>query len=119
MTTVNVADVQAVAAKLAERGAHWCDQEYGVDWPVRIDLDQLDMIEQDRCVIGQLEGDFSALYDRLPTGSIDAQDVWAAHHGFVAPADYYGDVSEARVYAEYAALTEAWRAIIEARRAQQ
>jgi hypothetical protein len=41
-----------------ERGAKLLDEKYEGDWREKIDIDELDMDNQDECILGQMYGDY-------------------------------------------------------------
>jgi hypothetical protein len=68
-----------------ERGAKLLDEKYEGDWREKIDVDELDMDNQDECVLGQLYGDYEDGLVKL-FGRCDYQageDYGFDHHGNV------------------------------------
>lgn len=94
------------ADTIAERvaaGARWLD-EYEPGWVDRIDLESLDLGSCDRCIAGQLLGDFVNVDEQWPISTFRETDAL----GFSLPLQR--DL-------EYDDLTAAWRTLITARRA--
>lgn len=81
-------------------GARWLD-EHRPGWVDRIDLETLDLGDPCRCVLGQEYGNYTFALDEI------LDDVSPASRGFNAWA----------TTGEYPALTDAWRRLIEQRRA--
>jgi hypothetical protein len=118
--------VERGAALLVERGAALLDEKRP-DWWRDIDLERLELRSPCNCVLGQIgERVYGAatsinLYmdglDLLRLSPFQARDF-----GFDSDADPFDhDLAadgETAVLAEYAALTEAWRGLIAARREQ-
>lgn len=86
-------------------------------WWQRVDLETLDICRYNRCVLGQLFGDWivglDALFGTMPAGAewvaAEQAGFWVNEH---QPDGECTDVSMPR----YAALTEQWRAAVVARR---
>lgn len=76
-------------------------------WVDRIDLYMLDLADFNRCIMGQLHGNFT---EGLRTYGLFAVDADAHRHGFDT-----GSAVSGKAYAE---LTSEWARIIKARRAQ-
>lgn len=85
-------------------------------WWQRVNLETLNLMWHNRCVLGQLFGDWidglDALFGTMPAG---AEWVAAEHAGFWVNEQVDGECTDASV-ARYAELTEQWRAAIVARR---
>lgn len=79
--------VERVAA-----GAELLDELYP-EWEKQIDLDLIDMADGDRCIVGQLFGDYEGGLHDLGLGG----DTEGADHGFYlpAPADWRDERWEA------------------------
>ncbi|MBX4198906.1 hypothetical protein KW800_01355 [Candidatus Parcubacteria bacterium] len=77
-------------------------------WVGRVDVDKLDVSDRERCVAGQLVGDFSRNYDQL-----DISNNPIATGMFVE-----GPLDSPVVRSEYRLLTEAWKREIAVRRAR-
>jgi hypothetical protein len=104
-----------------ERGAALLDEKRP-GWWRDIDLDMLDVRSRCGCVIGQLGGltkaadrglSYQIVSDRLGVGYYDEIPMGFEAEGTRPP---YGEME--LLAAEYAALTEAWRVLILARREQ-
>lgn len=95
-------------AERVEAGARWLD-ENRPGWVDRIDLDTLDLGDPCRCVLGQLwdRYELAPLSARYEDGDQEYGDWIAGDRGFHR---------EGRI--GYSDLTDAWRALIVARRAQ-
>lgn len=100
-----------VIAERVKRGAALLDEKRP-GWWQRIDLGRLDVASDCDCVGGQLPGGYGKVADDLfgpgVTFSLEVS------HGFEADGDFEGGDA-----GEFAALTEAWRSLILARRAAQ
>jgi len=100
----------AVAVSRVERGVAFLDQRMP-DWVERVDLNTLDTQHLERCVLGQLFGDYVIGVEELGLKEegdrLDEVSVYSL--GFQAS----GDEGQPT----YADLTEAWRAAILERRA--
>lgn len=103
-----------------ERGAALLDGKRP-DWWREIDLDRLDIGSRCGCIIGQLAGltqasDRGLTYE-WATRQLDVGYSDEIPMGFEAPTTReYGSNRAPTIAAEYAALTEAWRDLILARR---
>lgn len=106
MTTTTVPTIP----ERVQAGAAWLDEtEPGsVD---RIDPDQLDLASICDCILGQIHGD----YDDARDARLQGSDYAAASYGFTIWPDHAPDGMNTGE--EFAALTEAWRELIAARRA--
>lgn len=85
-----------------QRGAAWLDEHALEGWRDRIDLGKLDIDNQNRCILGQLWGDYftalrqtefpmglgaTAVHDYYEAVAAADRDHWARDHGFLsAPA---------------------------------
>jgi hypothetical protein len=78
-------------------------------WTASIDLDQLDMSRCDRCVLGQVYGDYGTGLTECDRLSVEPYFSTIAH-GFSTGVD-----DDDSLY-EYEDLTTAWRTAISARR---
>jgi hypothetical protein len=87
-----------------DRGAAWLD-ECRPAWWAEIDLIRLDLDHQEDCVLGQLWGDYFSVPIMLDEAIASGFD-----------SDHAADTVEYED--DVAALTEAWRALIERRRAE-
>jgi len=88
-------------------GAKWLD-EHRPGWWQRIDLDTLNLGDPCQCVLGQLYGHFVYAPDEIWTNNLSFAG------GFNAEVGLRGDYDE--TVTEFAALTAAWRTLIQARR---
>jgi hypothetical protein len=88
-------------------GARWLDL-HRPGWADRIDLDELDLSDPCACVLGQEYGSYAEAPEELWV-----EDDTCAKSGFNATRvrDYE------RIEVEFSALTDAWRRLIEQRRA--
>lgn len=104
-------DVAAIPDRVAA-GAEHLDRE-APGWWQDIDLEDLDLASDCRCILGQVIGEYTAALDELKV--CDGEGL-----GFDAVmGDYDDPIAEVRRRdAEYAALTAEWKRVIEARRAQ-
>ena len=78
------------------RGIALLDKMYGKNWVKSIALQELDQVNLNTCVIGQLFGGEKFYNDKVP--NLNA----ACHHGFELP---FGEDSDE----EYEELTHLWR----------
>lgn len=79
-------------------------------WRDKIDCASLDLGRCDRCILGQLFGDYAhGLMTMKPTGRDDDESdrLFAVAHGFERTVTH--PVLLTSVKRQYAALTEAWR----------
>jgi hypothetical protein len=110
-------EAMEVAFQRAEKGLAWLKESgpiFGLDVE-DIDLDMLQLNACERCVLGQLGGDYSIVIRKILGSHITAyeQGQWAQEHGFLA-----GDLTNpATIAAGYRRLDLAWRQLIEADRA--
>jgi hypothetical protein len=122
---MNAAIEPGLAAELAprvERGAALLDRaEPG--WHLRIARDRLAMESCDRCVLGQLHGDYLKGF-RCVLRDLPARNLYsAAEHGFTLHGaeqeaiDPSGTASE-QTLARFAALADLWRAQVTRRLAR-
>lgn len=98
------------------RGAEYLD-ERDPGWHRRINPDTLELGSGDRCVLGQLHGEFRLGLGRsgvLSLSSAPRASLSPVAHGFKC----VGDVSEEWQAHDYALLTQAWRAAVRARWAE-
>lgn len=103
----------AVLARVAD-GAAWLDL-HCPDWTRLVDVDELRMHEEDRCVLGQVYGDFYAAPMTLAE---------AIEYGFESVEAVAGDELDdpddiarlVRMDVEYWLLEDAWHDLIHARR---
>lgn len=110
MTTTTATVEQRVQA-----GAAWLD-EHETGWVDRIDLDRLSLEHCKRCVLGQVFGDY---YDAPLAGAPYSTEELYAYADAAQPLGFTGTRHD-EMYGtdeEYAELTEAWRQLIETRRA--
>lgn len=93
-----------------DKGAAWLDR-VKPGWREMIDIGSLQMDRCDRCILGQLYGDyFDAIYTSPTLGSKDS----ACRHGFQAEGDstLYADEYHSDRTAKYEALRSLWIAKI-------
>ncbi len=92
-----------------KKGAELLDQEFGAEWPDRIDTGILDIKSTCNCVLGQLgeeEGkDYSEMLADLGF-SYHQNHEGVFDHGFDVP--FGSDASLREREADYAGLTEEW-----------
>src|SRR5258708_378298 len=81
------------------------DEEYGTDWPFRINLDSLDMDNGDACIRGQLAGSFHRSY-RESGKSHEENMRHAKLHGFLE------DEETSEYNIKNRELDIAWQAVI-------
>jgi hypothetical protein len=93
-------------------GAAWLDANRP-GWWQRINLATLDLTLGCGCILGQLDGNFYDAPEVIQASTIHALKEFAAPLGFLADTDNEERLSE---WEEYAALTAAWRTLIQARR---
>jgi len=115
---------QMDAAERARAGARWCDRNRP-GWATLIDVEALDIADNATCIRGQLYGghfsdeDIVASVGGPRDDDAEVIEAWDVAHGFEhrpTPAWLLRTVAEIRwVRADYAALTQAWRAEIAAR----
>jgi hypothetical protein len=106
--TVYVPDLPPLAHRVAA-GAALLDR-ICPDWATQVDPDQLDMTAVYNDLLGQLYGHYVIGLDTLIQASPDQQawpSMWAVNHGFDLLAYDTADFAE---------LTDCWRALILARR---
>jgi hypothetical protein len=97
-------------AQRVEAGAAWLD-EHKPGWWQTIDLDTLDIRSDCNCVLGQTYGN----YCDAPLGSRYHRNKYLGDvRGFNSDESTHSD-DDAEL-ADYAALTAAWRALVEERR---
>ena len=97
-----------------KRGAYWFDENHP-DWARKINLDELDMAQCDRCIIGQAIGDYAIAITEM-FSSFSIGNAWAMEHGFQRPdtkcyeESMYSDWDEYRAESEafYIALETVW-----------
>ena len=103
------------------RGAALLDEKLP-GWWQRVDLDRLDLSKCTDCVLGQLTGDYDSMATTLLIGPRANKyplrgNAKAARLGFTLPPSDAEWLSPMRL-AEWAALTAAWKRLIESRRSQ-
>lgn len=89
------------AASRAQAGAQYLDDTQP-GWPLRINLDALDISSKCRCVRGQLHGHYESAPELFPAQRED--------YGFEIVGESYGELIP-----QYRLLTSAWRELITAR----
>lgn len=82
----NDIDDDQASCDIVRRGAAFLDERVGLDWPLKIDLEVFDLAVTDKCVLGQLYGEYSVGVDRLLRRDLDAAD-----YGFWALSSYGWD----------------------------
>jgi hypothetical protein len=92
-----------MVAERVAAGVAWLDENVP-GWAERIDLEQLNLASCQRCVLGQLFGDFNDAPQ--PASGL----VTSAHLGFDR---HHGEPN----FTAYSALTAEWRRVIEQRQA--
>lgn len=99
-------------AQRVEAGAAWLD-EHKPGWWHTINLDTLDIGSSCNCVLGQTYGDYTESPFLARWDADDWQNYLGAVRGFNSSADVETREQE---QADIAALTVAWRTLIEERR---
>lgn len=111
----------ADAYEAVARGAAWMDEKCP-DWASEINLEELDLTNGYRCILGQtatcLAGKTRSIYDgyarvvrRL---GVNSQGPWVVQHGFQVPWLNLNLTSEEETVA-YEMLTIAWKELIRER----
>ena len=107
---------EAAVRERVQRGAEYLD-EREPGWHRRIDPDTLELGSGDRCVLGQLHGEF-----RLGLGRSGVLSLSSAPRASLSPVAYgfkcVGGVAEEWQVRDYELLTQAWRSAIRARWAE-
>lgn len=91
--------VLGTSAERVARGIAECDRVFGEDWPSKISVESLDLMDCCDCVLGQIAGYYSAGLQSLGVDvDIVSEDYdewqtseetfgWAVNHGFNVPDD--------------------------------
>ena len=102
------------ACARAGRGAAFLDAA-DPGWAARVDPGRLELADGEACVLGQLHGGY-----RLGLGRARVLDLSSAPLASASPVDLgfqaVGDLGDAAEDLDYAFLTRAWRACLDARR---